>query len=364
VSAQSLERRGSTVTPAFTSAPKDRKTVIGLFPLQVVDSPPNLRSDNLQLPSRPSSPWSESLQDRLSWSSTGSRGVESPGALSPLHFFSPDTQVLQELSPLESQPTLQSELSRELGDSWDMSPGVHHRSSSLYDLGQFSVPATPSPVSRAMSRRASDELDFEALKQGGLCTSLAMPTGLLRLSVEPPTPVKARDICESARSPRVQRISETLRSRTGRWVDRRFQGHQNAKTTSSVRFNRTASGSTLSAEPTSVGLPQLLSNAIDTMVEDFDGLSDDVDAEPKSNTTSPSLLPDNNALQLHHHHVATTTSPPGGSRKDTKKNAFGNLLFEVWLWFQFAIIIFVFVYTMAKRGPKVVLVDAERRSIP
>jgi len=346
---QSLDGEGNSVAREFTVATKDRKSVMGLFPQDhplAADNPLNLRSDNLQLPSRPSSPWSESLQDRLSWSPTGNRELESPGSLSPLHFFSPATEVLQELSPLESRPTLQNELSKELGDSWDMSPGVpHSRTSSLYDLSQFSVPATPSPASRAMSRRASDELNFEALKDGGLCTSLPMPAGLLRLSVEPPTPVKAREIGEYARSPRVLRMSETLRSRTGRWVDRRFKdGHQSAKTTS-VR-----TGSTL-AEPANVGLPQLMSNAIDTMIEKFDGLSD-VD-KPKSNATSPSL-PDDNALQLH---VASR------HRKETlaKKNAFVNLLFEVWLWFQFAIIIFVFVYTMARRGPKEVLVDAERK---
>ncbi|KAF8806214.1 hypothetical protein BYT27DRAFT_7339396 [Phlegmacium glaucopus] len=349
--AQSLGREGGFVARGFTLAAKDRKSVMGLFPHDhplVADSPPNLRSNNLQLPSRPSSPWSEGLQDRLSWSSAESRGHESPGSLSPLHFFSPATQVLHELSPLESRPTLHSELSKELGDSWDMSSDVHHRTSSLYDLSQFSVPATPSPASRAMSRRASDELNFETLKNGGLCASLPIPAGLLRLSVEPPTPVKAGDFGEYARSPRVLRMSETLRSRTDRWMDRRFkEGHQSSRTTS-VQFNRT--GSTL-AEPASMGLPQRLSNAIDTMIEKFDGLSD-ID-KPKSNAPSPSL-PDDNALQLH---VASR------SRKETltKKSSLVNLLFEVWLWFQFAIIIFVFIYTMAKRGPKLVLVDAERK---
>ena len=353
VDAPSL-REGTFAARDFTSAAKDRKSVMGLFPndhpLIVDNLLPNSVSDDLQIPSRPSSPWSESLEDRLHWSPTG---LESP-ALPPLHFFSPDTQ---ELSPLESRPTLQCELSKELGDSWDMSPGVHHtRTSSLYDLGQFSVPATPSPASRAMSRRASDELNFEALKQDGFSPSLPMSAGLLRLSVEPPTPAKAGDTGEYARSPRVQRMSATLRSRTGRWTDRRFKEghHQNAKTTS-VQFNRT--GST-PVEPTSVGLPQLLTNAIDTMIDKFDGLSSDAD-KPKSNATipSPSLPDHNNALQLQ-----ISNSPP---RKEgsvvTKKNAFGNILFEVWLWFQFAIIIFVFIYAMAKRGPKLVLVDAERK---
>jgi hypothetical protein len=345
--AQSSEGQESFVPRDFILAAKDRKSVMGLFPHGyplVTDSPPNIH--NLRLPSHPSSPsCSESIQDHLSLSSTGSRGLESPGALSPLHFFSPATQVLQELSPLGSRPTLQSELSKEFGDSWDMSPGAHHgRTSDLCDPSQFSVPPTPSPASRAMSRRPSDELNFE----GGLCTSVPMTVSLLRLSVEPPTPVKAEDIGEYVKSPRVERMSKTLQSRTGRWVDRRFQeGRQNAKATS-VQLNR--SGST-PAEPTS--LPQLLTNAIDKMIEKFDGLSD-VDNEPKPDATSPSL-PDHNALQLH------VTSTP--SRKETpmKTNVLSNLLLEVWLWFQFAIIIFVFIYAMAKRGPKAMLADSERK---
>ena len=337
----------------FAPAAKDRKSVMGLFPLDyplVTDSsPPN--PHNLQIPSRPSSPsWSENLQDRLSPSSC--RGQDSPGSLSPLHFFSPDTQVPQEQSPLESRPTLQSELSKEFGDSWDMSPGAHHgRTSSLYDLSQFSVPATPCPASRTMSRRASDELNFEMVNKGG-GPSLPMTAGLVRLSVEPPTPIKGGDIVGYAKSPRVQRMSQTLRSRTGQWVDRRFkEGHHSTEATF-AQFNRTRS-----AEPTTVGLPQLLSNAIDKMIEKFDGFPDANGSI--SNTTSPSSpVSDNDVLRR------GVTSP---ARKETsmttKKNVLGNLLFEVWLWFQFAIIIFVFVYAMAKRGPKGVLpvVGAERR---
>ena len=328
---------GSFVARDFTSAAKNRKSVMGLFSHDypsVIDSPPNLRSDNLQFPSRPSSPWSEGLQHRLSWSSTGSKGQESPKALSPLHFFSPATG---ELSPLGSRPTLESELSKELGNSWDIGPDVHHRTSSLYDLSQFSVPATPSPASRAISRRASDELNFEVLKQDSPCTSLPVSAGLLRLSIESPTPIKTGDIGEYARSPRVQRMSETLRSRTGRWMDRRFtEDHQNAKP-APVKLNRSRST-----------LPQPLSSALDTMIETFDALSD-VDEPKSSNSTRPSSS-NHNALQLH---IA--------GKKISKRNVLGSLLFEVWLWFQFTIIIFVFIYAVAKRGPKVMLVDAERK---
>ena len=340
----------------FVPAAKDRKSVMGLFPPDyplVIDSNlPNLH--NLQIPSRPSSPsWSENLQDPLSSSSTSYMGQESPGSLSSLHFFSPATQGPQDLSPLESRPTLQSELSKEFGVSWDMSPVTHHsRTSSLYDLSQFSVPATPCPASHTMSRRASEELNFEIVNKGG-GPSLPVKAGLLRLSVESPTPIKGGDIGGHAKSPRVQRMSQTLRSRTGQWVDRRFKdGHHSIEAT----FNGTGSEALVNPT-TSVGLPQLLSDAIDKMIEKLDGFPD-VD-ESKSNTTSPSLVSaDDDALRR----GVTPSLARKESSTTRKKNVLGNLLFEVWLWFQFTIIIFAFIYAMAKRGPKgVLLVEAERR---
>ena len=397
-STESVRRRGGRSSDVLSSsssefvardsssAAKDRKSVMGLFPLVTDPSNPPNHPHNLQIPSRPSSPsWSEDLQDRLSSSSTGSRGQKLlPGSLSPLHFFSPDTQSTEEeLSPLESRrPTLQSELSKEFGDNWDMSPGAapsqayhHGRTSSLYDLGQFSVPATPCPVSRTTSRRASDELNFEIVNKGGG----PVTAGLLRLSVEPPTPIKGGDIGGGgyAKSPRVQRMSQTLRSRTGQWVNRRFkEGHHHhcTETTFSSRCNE--SGSTATAlEPTTTtatvgSLPQLLSNAIDKMIEKFDGFPADVN---ESDDTTNSI-PSPSSLESSSDKDTTTTTTtlrrcPARkkeekeetlTKKNLKTNVLGNLLFEVWLWFQFTIIIFVFIYAMAKRGPKGVLVEQRR----
>lgn len=372
-SSEGEEEEEFVVDRDFAPAAKDRKSVMGLFPLVTDNSSlPNPR--HLRIPSRPSSPsWSENLQDRLSSSSTTTSCIgqeESPGSLSPLHFFSPATQFPQELSPLEeSRPTLQSELSKEFGDSWDMSPNsAHHhgRTSSLYDLSQFSsVPATPCPASRTLSRRTSDELNFFEFvnnnNKGSGGPSLPPPmttAGLLRLSVEPPTPVKGVvDIGGGyAKSPRVQRMSQTLRSRTGQWVDRRFKEGHNG--TGSVG---------LAVEPTTSvgGLPQLLSNAIDKMIEKFDEFPADVDESSKSNTTSPSSLvvcDNNNDSVPVRRGVSPARKESSTTKKKKKTNVLGNLILEVWLWFQFAIIIFVFIYAMAKRGPKGVLLgEAEKR---
>ncbi|KAF8165737.1 hypothetical protein B0H34DRAFT_250874 [Crassisporium funariophilum] len=351
------------IIPDFTVATKNRKTVMGLFDDDnPISTYPTSQSDNPPTPFE-ASPWTDSYRSRLSWQSTEQRGLESPGALSPLHFFSPPTQILQELSPLGSRPTLLSELDKELGDTWDtgMNKNNHHlRTSSLYDLSQFSVPPSPSPTSRALSRRASDELDFEAHRKGGLCTPLPMSAGLLRLSVEPPTPVKMVPRTDNTRSPRVQRMSDTLRSRTGRWVDRRFkEGRPQSAKAAAMESKK----SRLAAEEdANLGFQKRLSNSINAMVEKFDSLSMNDKTNSRSRSTSgvevaplsPLNLPQDNALQLRIAH-----SPEKVRMR--QKNAFGAILLELWLWLQFAIIIFVFVYTMAKRGPKVVLVDAEQK---
>ncbi len=46
-----------------------------------------------------------------------------------------------------------------------------------------------------------------------------------------------------------------------------------------------------------------------------------------------------------------------------KKQGFVGFVLEVWLWLQFAIVVCVFLWAMARRGPKSVLEDAERRRV-
>lgn len=46
-----------------------------------------------------------------------------------------------------------------------------------------------------------------------------------------------------------------------------------------------------------------------------------------------------------------------------RKQGFVGFVLEVWLWLQFAIVVCVFLWAMARRGPKSVLEDAERRRV-
>ena len=161
-------------------------------------------------------------------------------------------------------------------------------------------------------------------------------------------------------------MSQTLRSRTSRWVDGRFGGNSAlAASKDVVRPSSVGVGlttRTVQKKKSTRFVPQQIANAIDTMLENFDGArsaaesspqeldtpgaSDDSDgAEPDSPLSDRDI--DNNELQLQ-------VSPPP---KKKGKPGFGALLLEVWLWFQFGIIILVFLWAMAKRGPKAVLAE-------
>ena len=168
-------------------------------------------------------------------------------------------------------------------------------------------------------------------------------------------------------------MSQTLRSRTSQWVDGRFGGNS-ALASKDVVGPSSSVGLTMSTVQKKQSIPQQITNAIDTMMENFDEVrsagaaaesspqgpdtpqaSDDSDsAEPDSPLSDDDV--DNNELQL------WASSPP----KKKGKPRFGALLLEVWLWFQFGIIILVFLWAVAKCGPKAVLAeggDGERKRV-
>jgi len=59
---------------------------------------------------------------------------------------------------------------------------------------------------------------------------------------------------------------------------------------------------------------------------------------------------------------ATEQTAEGGAKKKEKGHAgFVGFVLEIWLWLQFVLIILVFVWAMARRGPRNVLKEAERK---
>ncbi|KAJ3509763.1 hypothetical protein NLJ89_g5044 [Agrocybe chaxingu] len=454
---------------AAASSTKARKTVLGLFDERRQDSG-GVEDDSSG--DKSSSLWSEG-HDCSSWSSIASVAVGG-GSLSPLHFFSPLSQSHSQsqsqshsrshsyshapgdLSPLG--PSLQKELEQQLGPgAWNIPMGLsssggrgpsHLRTSSLYDFSQISVPPSPSPESRSAARRGSDELDFEAMKKMKAASHVGLGIGnasardagkgedseeeeertpllgaghanSLKLSLEPPTPVKAESqkacsatpttapVIANAKSPRIQMISETIRSRTHRWVDRRFKDRKASQRDGERKWRAGADDESEEDDQVAtvkaggvVGMPKRLSLAVDNMVESFQTLNGgrtdkrkakarsranytDEEAEydrdedddgaydsPSPSPFTPRRLDQHNALQLH-----VDTSPEGYETNNEENRSLvktdaspqkkadagqGSMLLQAWLWLQFVIIILVFLVTMAKKGPAVVLSEENR----
>ena len=372
------------VHPDFASglSTKNRKSVMGLFdePAEGSTSSGN-GSAGLDDATEPhpdsASPWTEGY-DRSSWSSIRNLGLATPSRLSPLHFFSPSSQVPPELSPLGARPSLWSELGKD--EEWGLSTGNHHlRTSSLQDISQFTAPPSPSPPSRTSSRRPSDDLDYDDIVQNTTplqpLAPLLLSANPLQLSVEPPTPGKSalRAQGHPTASPRITQMSAKLHLRKNRWAERRV--HNRKRSTSSTSSMKPQSTMTTPSSPQSSstpqeGIPQRLLNAVDTMIDGFDTHrqgpaeldEEDVSASEFSPDCteaelSPRLTPHNGpTLQLRDE--ATGVSPP--RQRAALDQGFW---LKVWLWLQFSIVVFVFLYTMAKRGPALALTDENKKAV-
>ncbi|KAJ7498541.1 hypothetical protein FB451DRAFT_1072255 [Mycena latifolia] len=317
---RTLEAENADKFPSLMMPRKARKSVLNLFDAANEPGPSKLAT---------------TLPDPL----------PSTSELSPLRFGTlrsqADTLRSQSdysASPFStSRPTLQAELGDDfIGDGMD--PFIQR--GSLYDLS-FSLSPSPSPgpgTSRSLRGKVSD-----ARASRDLSTSL---NNALQLNVEATN--QNMDEAGSLREKnkeRARRMSQTLSLRSNRWADGRFSP-------------AAAAASSIIDESTpkrhSISLPQRLSTALDIVMENFTGpvrAPDGADASPDSPgpSASPSFEVADNTLLF--------------DDNGRKKQAIVAFVLEMWLWLQFAIIIVVFLWAMAKRGPKSVLVEAERRAV-
>jgi hypothetical protein len=314
----------NTLSEAFSlnfNAAKTRKSVVGLF-----DSSPDQPEDP-----RPSKPRSSSTipplpiafpVDRSCSTELNSPALSELGLTTPLH-------------------TLGSELGSEFGEDWGTNTGNHHlRTTSLGDLTDVDVSQlSPSPMPTAPFSFTPTSEDTI-----GSRTPVSIGRSGLQLTLETPTPERSKrpqlGANRGQHTPRYHRMSQTIHSRTKRWVDGRFKD-----TLVGLKGDEEAEGKSDAAGPP----PTPLSGRITSALETFIGRgAEEGDITPRDDV-NPS----------------TTTEPlpgdaPKGSRK-REKRAVVAFVVEIWLWLQFAIIIMVFLWAMAKRGPKTVLKDADRR---
>ncbi|KAK0461771.1 uncharacterized protein EV420DRAFT_127453 [Desarmillaria tabescens] len=356
---------------------KSRKSVMGLF-----ESPE-------RLPTETSSPYkSKGLttpfktplrHHQHSWSTESD--VHSP-TLSSVHFSSSacstPPQGSGELSPSPFfEDTLQNELGSQFGDDWGLNTGFHHlRSSSIYDLSQISAPPSPSPVPHNFSSLYSADLDASSREHIHQTPVASMRGGsILQLTLEPPTPDKNEDEGPALRRKRSRLMSQTIRSRTTRWVNGRFTDKVLSPPSSAAQLHpevphieepeqvaeqETDVETTPRADRRKsllvafVPMPRRLSRALDTVVTKFAGharaTEEEFEGSMLQRETSP---PEQDRMELHVDKATVTE----------KSKGFTGILIEVWMWLQFAIIILVFLFAMAKKGPKTIIGDAERRVV-
>ncbi|KAF9821234.1 hypothetical protein IEO21_00842 [Rhodonia placenta] len=341
---------------------RPRKSVVGLFEPDTVpgDTSANVSHAPLKWPTaRGQAADSESeMGEMTTWSTAATDGMAPP---------SPFSSMLP--TPVEGPGfgrTLGSELGSEFGDDWSANAPNHHlRNTSLYDISGLDLSREAS-LSPAVSERPLFVFPAPDVTSPGTSPETgrwaadpeagpSTPPRGLQLTVEPPTPSSA-DKLEKPGLTRAYRLSQTMRSRTHRWVEGRFSPvsssdppRRRVPKPTSVRQRSGMSSAVLTNDPLDLQndevstSPFLHAPAVRDPGADLDG--DHLDERStETERTAVRVLP------------GEVLGPAG-----TRRQGLTGLMLEVWLWLQFVLVILVFLWAMAKRGPRSVLDEAERR---
>ena len=355
---------------------KARKSVVGLFDAEVptdrgsfieADYPPSVTVSPAFRHASPS--LSTDLGDLSLWSTAATEGlnISSPAmsslGLSAKHVAGQDSV---------RRHTLESELGSNFGDDWSEGVGNHHlRTSSLYELVGSSRETSPTPGGSPTGDRPQlfytpesprSDVDWEDADAVSMVSVVsvagsAVPQSSrgLELDIEPSTPRASRLMGPQSsalelgdpRWTRNYRLSQTVRARTNRWVEGRY-GEVNPNAIVRRRLptgkhkQRASDASMVFSETFETVVRQMsFSSGLPMETDDEDG---DGESTVKAMELRP--VPEENRV------VVTP---------NTRQQGFVGFVLEIWLWLQFVIVVLVFLWAMARRGPKNVLKDAERR---
>ncbi|KAF9498749.1 hypothetical protein BDN71DRAFT_357668 [Pleurotus eryngii] len=369
-------KRASTV--GFPASHKSRKSVVGLFDATEADktspTPSTLSLD-------PSSSKSNSLERCVSLSPSGAQtlGAELDGL----------GLAFDGASPVGAPRNVSNH---------------HLRETSLYDLsciGSTSTtpmhspsPSIPDTPSAGYTQSVSPSPIFSSLPSRMLTSLVKDPTlpvpnpetpvppGGVHLMIEESTPVIPQGSpvsgsvdsllpgSESKHSLRYRRMTQTVRSRAEKWEDGRFKetlkglgsppGHPAAKT---VKRKKSTIAGAFDV------FMDAFADRIDKQDDEDPALASledisiiDFPDSPMGETGVPLSACDAVRLSLEQedeHEAAIVQASEMSSQQ--QRGGLGRLMLEIWLWLQFAVIILVFLWAMARRGPKAVLYEAERR---
>ncbi|KAL0950137.1 hypothetical protein HGRIS_010133 [Hohenbuehelia grisea] len=337
--------------------------------------------------------------------------------------FFGEPEIISTPPPHSRARTLDSELGQGgVADFWgELNLGAngaqshHFRTSSLYDLSLNSVPPSPSLSSTPASvsslnaadlARSSDYMTLDDLStspahhlssssrssdtERGTTVPMSLPSDIVKHPQGSADP-HAEEAFEfpatrGKHSLRYRRMTRTVRARTSQWADGRFKDTL-AGLGTPPRKGRDPLDESPGSRP---GTPKsvrrkrsTIETALDVVMEAFAGKAAGTISDPQvqsmenrsfeekadgevSPTVVASPIADySRAVELHIDRddgVNIQTGPDGKPQRDTRQQTgVSKLLLEVWLWLQFAVIILVFLWAMARRGPKSVLYEAEKR---
>ncbi|KAI0092036.1 hypothetical protein BDY19DRAFT_928059 [Irpex rosettiformis] len=313
--------------------------------------------------------------------------------------------------------SLGSELGSEFGEDWGS--GNHHlRATSIGDMSAFwnrdnSVVGTPSSPSTApefvllsastspLSDSVWEDVDesprpaatsaasASASASGtevGTPTKSRHPNGLqLQLVIEPATPIPSEVVKASppfrssplgasvststlalseSRSSRNLRLSQTVRARTNRWVERVEKRYQESP---GIPDDEPSSAIVRKRRPL-LGLQKRQRNASTALDDTFEEVAQAISRSFSGSSIeyrrfSEEVEIDGDSGSALRHEVVGPRDDILAMVSQKKKQGFVGFVLEVWLWLQFAIVVCVFLWAMARRGPKSVLEDAERRRV-
>ncbi|KZP06737.1 hypothetical protein FIBSPDRAFT_763921 [Athelia psychrophila] len=270
------------------------------------------------LPESSSSPTGVPFGDAsVSWDTDESTHVRSLSAISI------------DLSP---SPGERPTLSNELGDQWNAGAESYHlQNASLYNL--ISPIASPAPRASPLPPTS------HASTFAGRIKSPLAPE-----SSSPASPLAHKDF----RTARYRRMSQTVRARADQLTGGRFK--------ESLLGSRSNPGN---ANTGMGSLPQSLMSVFESMAGS-DKPHPDPPTEVAKESPSEEEQPES-AQREEDRGDATPSTSTVMVRTAGAQVGVSKVVLELWLWLQFVIIILVFLWAVAKRGPRNVLRDAEKR---
>ena len=144
---------------------------------------------------------------------------------------------------------------------------------------------------------------------------------------------------------RAKLLSQTISARSTRWSDGRLEDM--AISTS---------------KPPRVSTPSITDIFKNTVQQVTGSSSNTVVASPQTSQVAEVNL--DKSRERSPDRPAAGETAEGGKKENAKvRTGFVGLLLEVWLWLQFILIILVFIWAMARRGPRNVLKEAERKRL-